>query len=140
MYISCFLVMEEHPAYGHKRIAIALGCNKERILRVMKKFQLTPLLQRAKKPFKREDTGINVRPCFNYQKNLCPLIPGVVWASDFTYLWFQGTFLYLATVIDIVSKEIVGCAVGNFHTTELVLRALKNALQYKPPPQYLHSD
>lgn len=133
-------VMEAHPAYGHKRIALDLGYNKKRILRVMKKFQLTPLLQRGKKPFKKEDLGTPAIPCFNYQKNFCPLLPGIVWASDFTYLWFQGKFLYLATVIDIVSKEIVGCALGNFHTTELVLQALTNALQHKPPPQYLHSD
>jgi tryptophan synthase alpha subunit len=35
-------VMKDHKAYGHKRIAIALGINKKRVLRVMRLFKLKP--------------------------------------------------------------------------------------------------
>ncbi|MBI4272373.1 transposase [Candidatus Uhrbacteria bacterium] len=45
-------VMTENPAYGHKRIAMELGINKKRVLRVMKLFNLTVKRKRKKKPEK----------------------------------------------------------------------------------------
>ena len=47
-------VLKTHPAYGHKRIAIHLGINKKRALRVMKLFNLTPI-RRPKAPVKKDD-------------------------------------------------------------------------------------
>jgi len=54
-------VMNEHPAYGHKRIAIALQRNKKAVRRVMKIYGLKPQKCRKWKPSKPED----LRNCLN---------------------------------------------------------------------------
>lgn len=133
-------VLDDHPAYGHKRIAIALGYNKKRILRIMKKYGISCLIQRKKRPFKKGDLGKPASEYQNWMKLICPIVPGIFWASDFTYLWFQGKFYYLATIIDVFSREIVGIAISPFHNKELVMEALKDALSRNLPPDYLHSD
>lgn len=132
--------LRDHPAYGHKRIAIHLNFNKKRILRIMKKYGLKPLIQRGKKPNKKDDFGNPPADYSNHIKNLCPIKPDVVWAADFTYLWFQGRFYYLATIIDVFTRQIIGISISPYHNKELVLNALKDALTKRKPPIYLHSD
>jgi len=132
--------LEDHPAYGHKRIAIHLGFNKKRILRIMKKYSIKPKKQRSKKPIKKDDLGNSISKYTNQIKSICPITISVVWATDFTYMWFLGKFHYLATVIDVFSREIIGVAISPYHNKELVLNAFSNALQKRKPPLYLHSD
>lgn len=132
--------LEGNPAYGHRRIALHLKCNKKRVLRVMKRFNIIPLIQRGKTPCKPNDVGRKASNYCNYLKHLCPLKTGVLWASDFTYLKYYGQFYFLATTIDVVSREIVGIAFSPFHNKELVMEALLDALSHYPPPSYLHSD
>lgn len=132
--------LSEHSSYGHKRLAIHLGRNKKCILRVMKKYNIKPYRRRAKRPCKPEDLGKNSLNIPNYAKALCPLKRSVLWASDFTYFWFHGRFWYLCTVIDIFSREIVGFSFSGSHNRELVLSGLRNALDSRPAPCYLHSD
>ena len=50
-------VLSDHPAYGHKRIALSLKLNKKRIRRVMKKFGLKPYRRKTRKPKKVDDMG-----------------------------------------------------------------------------------
>jgi hypothetical protein len=47
-------VLKDHPAYGHRRIALHLGINKKRALRVMKLFDLSPI-RKPKVPVKKDD-------------------------------------------------------------------------------------
>ena len=105
-------VMVEHPAYGHKRIALHLKIGHTRVRRVMKKYGLKPYRRRVRQPRKPDDAG--KRPT-SYPNLLAPLLdqqrirgPGHVWCTDFTYLKYQGKFMYLATVIDVFTREIVG--------------------------------
>lgn len=63
-----------------------------------------------------------------------------VWAEDFTYLWFQGKWFYLETVIDLYSRLIVGWALSSNHDTDLVTDALMDALSKQQPPTILHQD
>src|SRR6516165_1802585 len=51
------VVLGSHPAYGHKRIALAFPLNKKRILRVMKKFGIKPYRRRIKRLRKKDDEG-----------------------------------------------------------------------------------
>jgi transposase InsO family protein len=69
-----------------------------------------------------------------------PKYPGYIWAADFTYLKFQGHFLYVATVLDLYTREIVGWSVLNSHTTLLVVNALLAGLAHHPRPAIFHSD
>ena len=133
-------VMVEHPSYGHKRIAIALKLNKKRIRRVMKKYGLKPYRSRYKPP-KPEDLNKPETKYTNLIKNFCPIRPNIVWASDFTYIKYKGRFIYLATIIDIYTREIIGWNISRYHNKYLVLGALKDAEEKtKVQPKYLHSD
>lgn len=66
--------------------------------------------------------------------------PHHIWAEDFTYLWFQGRFYYLATVIDLYSRQIVGWALGKRHDTTLMTAALMDTVSRHPTPTILHND
>ncbi len=62
------------------------------------------------------------------------------WVQDFTYIWFRGSWHYLAVVLDLKTRQVVGWALGLRHSSELTLTALKDALRKHPPPAILHSD
>lgn len=133
-------VLTENPEYGHKRIAIELGLNKKRILRVMKKFGIKPRRRKVKKPFKPDDSGNESSKFPNTSLLWCPIRQRVLWASDFTYLYFHGRFFYLATIIDVYTREIVGYHLARHHQSNLVLSALEDALSRNRPPLWIHSD
>ena len=135
------VVLGIHPAYGHKRIALEFPLNHKRILRVMKKYNIKPYRQQSKSPKKPEDYGKPKTKWRNEIIGICPIRPGIVWASDFTYIKFQGHFIYLATIIDVYSRELVGWNISNLHDTNLILGALKHAIRRSgKTPVYLHSD
>ena len=64
----------------------------------------------------------------------------VVWVSDFTHLSFHGRVVYLATVMDIFDRQIVGWSVLTAHSVQLVLGALIDAVEKHGRPKALHSD
>ena len=135
-------VLTSHPAYGHKRIAIELRLNHKRILRVMKKFGIKPYKRRIKKPWKKDDLGKPETGYANLIKEINPkdLEQNEVWVSDFTYLKYKDRFLYLATIIDLWDREIVGINISRFHNKELILGAFEDALGKFDKPEILHSD
>jgi transposase InsO family protein len=64
-----------------------------------------------------------------------------IWAEDFTYLWFQDRQYYLATIIDLYSRMIVGWALSDHHNTDLIESALLDALaRNNLTPDILHQD
>jgi len=134
-------VLSKHPSYGHKRIAIELKMNKKKILRVMKKFNLKPHKRRIKKPKKLEDINKQSAIYNNVIKDIIPTRPNMIWAADFTYIKFQGKFIYLATVMDLFTREIIGWSISIKHDKFLVLKALNMALdKTQTTPIYHHSD
>jgi transposase InsO family protein len=134
-------VMAEHKSYGHKRIAIELQMNKKKIRRLMKKYDLKPFRRRVKKPFKTDDINRPVAIFKNEINGFCPIRPNVVWVADFTYMKFQGKFFYVATVMDLFTREIIGWSVSVRHDRFLVLEALNMALsKTKKLPLFYHSD
>lgn len=139
--VKIMAVMHEHQAYGHRRVAIALGINRKKIRRVMKLYGLKPRIRRGVRPNKPDDQKCEETRVKNILKILCPIRSNVVWAGDFTYFWFQDQFWYLATVIDIYTREIVGWHIANHHTTALIADALTDAVRRTTTaPQYFHSD
>jgi transposase InsO family protein len=64
------------------------------------------------------------------------------WASDITYVWTREGWLYLAVVIDLFNRMVVGWSMGNRITQELTLSALRMALWKRKPGRGLlsHSD
>lgn len=133
-------VLDEHPAYGHRRIAAELCMNKKRVLRVMNMYGIRPRIGR-KQPQKPRDQGKEDTIIQNMAKDICPIAPNVLWASDFTYVWFQGQFIFPVTVLDVYDRQIVGVHISTHHTTDLIQQALTDALvKRQAVPQIFHSD
>ncbi|WP_240468911.1 IS3 family transposase, partial [Anoxybacillus sp. MB8] len=65
--------------------------------------------------------------------------PNQVWVADITYIWTKEGWLYLASVMDLFSRKIVGWCLSERMTKELVIKALNRALnQRKPQPGLIH--
>jgi transposase InsO family protein len=131
-------VLREHPSYGHKRLAIHLNINKKRTLRVMKIFGIKPYRKRSKKfKYIKENRDCDFP---NLLLTNFPYRPSQIWASDFTHIAYQGRWIYLATIIDLFSRKIVGFSVLTNHGTPLIINALFSAVHNHPAPEILHSD
>lgn len=130
-------VLRSHPSYGSPRIALALNRNPKPIERVMKIFGIKAYRRRGKKWKKVKKIKI-IYP--NLLLAEYPKYPNHIWVSDFTYIPFQGKTVYLATVLDLFSRKIVGLSVYTTHATQLVLSAYLNALHDHPRPEIFHSD
>lgn len=132
--------MTDHKAYGHRRLADHLGINKKRVLRVMKLFNLK-VKRRRKKPEKPKDSGQAPMAIPNLVLGTIISAPHQVWVSDFTYLPYFGRFVYLATVEDVFTRQILGWAVSARHNTNLVALALMDAIMSAGKiPTMIHSD
>jgi putative transposase len=138
----------DNPFYGMKRLVLCLSIehnmtvNIKRIRRVCNTYNLKARTRR-KHPHKRDinlsDTGIPhlvKEMSENNQINK----PNQVWASDFTYLKYCGLWYYLATIIDVFTKEIVGFRFSSNHTTSLISQTLQSAIQKYGIPTIIHSD
>lgn len=108
-------VLAEHPSYGYRRIALELGLGRKRVRRCMQLNHIKPYKRKARWR-KRRDERRAPALFQNQIKNQCPLRPNYTWVGDFTYLPFKGRFIYLATFMDLFTREIVGWQVSQTHT------------------------
>lgn len=131
--------MECNPSYGTERIAIAMGRSENKVRRIKQKFNLYPV-QSKRKPKRKRSCKVEA-PYPNLIKDLTVIAPRTVYASDFTYIRFDRSFVYLATVIDLYTREIVGWKLGSRHTSELVKAALLDTIHRTGcAPRIIHSD
>jgi putative transposase len=69
------------------------------------------------------------------------MAPDVVWASDFTFICYRGSFVYLCTVIDVFTGEVLGFNISRTHDANFVLLAIKRAVERTATvPEWFHSD
>ena len=107
----------------------------------MRLYGLKPKIRRGFRLVKLDDLGRPETLVTNILKVVCPLRMCVIWAGDFTYIWFIDRFWYVATVIDVYTREIVGWHIGNHHTTSLIADAFQDAARRTgTTPKYFHSD
>ena len=68
--------------------------------------------------------------------------PNQVWCGDITYIWAQGKWHYLAVVLDLYARRVVGWALSEKPDADLVVKALDVAYEQRGKPQGLlfHSD
>jgi transposase InsO family protein len=71
-----------------------------------------------------------------------PTGPNQTWVTDLTYVWTEERWLYVAVILDLWSRRVVGWATAETLHASLATRALKMAIQHRHPPQGLlhHSD
>lgn len=118
---------------------MALGVGKKRVRRVMRLFGIKPYKRKARWT-KKKDWG---NPPSNYPnliKGSCPTKPRVYFAGDFTRLLRNQKVIYLATFMDLFTREIVGWSISTRHTTELVIEAFLDALKTVGRPVIAHTD
>lgn len=130
-------VHRDHPAYGHRRVALHLGINHKRAQRVMAKYQIYPPRRRTKNYCTRST------PHHIYQnllKKLPITRPHQVWASDVTRLVYRGAIWYLATIEDLATRRVLAQQMGKRHDSQLVLTTLQQAFACGHVPHIFHSD
>jgi putative transposase len=107
----------------------------------MQKYDLRARFRRSN-PSKR-DIGlpdVKTLGISNLVKDLVPGYPNHIWSSDFTYLNFHNVWIYVATIKDNFTKQILSWSVSYNHSTELVTDAYDKAVLIYGTPKYLHSD
>jgi putative transposase len=130
-------VLREHPSYGSRRCAIHLHMNRKKVKRVMNLFGIKAYRRRGLKWKKTKNIKV-VYP--NILMTTYPAYSNHIWTADFTHLNFQGKIVYIATVMDLFTRRIVGLSVYTNHAVQLVLSALMNAIYSNPRPMIFHSD
>ena len=131
------------PGYGWRRIQRSLlrrgkRINHKRIKRIMQEYGLYSALRRQYK-IRTTDSNHSYRVYPNLV--LGKKLDGIdqVWASDITYIRIEAEFVYLAAIIDVYSRKIVGWAIGRTIDSILCLKALQAALKNrKPKPGCIH--
>lgn len=134
-------IHKEHPWYGHRRIAWSMGICFERARRLMKRFHIEARVRLRRKFVKHSDIWLPDTKIPNRTKDICPIQPNVIWRTDFTHIIYHGVHVYLATVIDSFTREIIGYSISFVHTKEFALEAIKMAIEEtKSLPLIFHSD
>jgi transposase InsO family protein len=130
--------MERNPDAGARPIAFALGVSRKRISRVMRKFGLKPARRpRSFRKVEDERQPEQSYPCVT--RYWSPIQPNLL--SDFTYTEFHGRWLYLATVMDGFTGEILASNVMTSRTVELIERTIQEAAKkQRRYPEWFHSD
>ncbi len=137
---------QSNGKYGTRRIseqlkALGYDVGRYRARTLMKKAGVSV---NYKKKFKRTtDSKHNFPVAKNILNRQFDVIrPNKVWCSDITYLWTNQGWLYLAVVVDLYSRKVVGWALNNHMKVSLVSDALQMAYHRRYPNKGLihHSD
>jgi len=125
---------KKRGVYGSPRICNELrkrgkSCSRKRVAKLMKKEGLQARMKKKWKrsPEKKEkEIFANVlNQQFKVEK------PNKVWVSDITYIWTQEGWLYLAIVMDLFSRKVIGLNMGEKPDTDLVAKALNQAICHR---------
>jgi len=138
------LFAQHRKRYGSPRITQALRASgrqvgKNRVARLMRQEKLVARPKRAFRP-KTTQAASQCEP--NRIEDQEPAGPDQIWVSDITYVATVEGWLYLAVILDLFSRRVVGWKLGESLEAELVGTALHNALLLRQPPSGLifHSD
>ena len=135
-----------HQSYGSRRLVTAMANQGMRIgrhktRRLMRQAGLKPVWKRkfVHTTDSKHDLPIAAN-ILNRQFN--PAAPNLAYVTDITYIRTRSGWLYLATVLDLFSRKVVGWAMAPNMPAELVCAALRMAIQQRQPARGLivHSD
>lgn len=137
---------ESGRTYGSRRMAEALSargaaCGRVRAATLMR---LAGVSVKRKKKFKVTTDSRHKLPVAPnlLNRDFEVAKPNRIWVSDVTYIWTREGWLYLATVLDLFSRQVVGWAMSRRMAQELVMDAFKMAIwRRRPSPGLiLHTD
>ena len=121
--------------------AEGFAVGRDKVRRLMKAMELQVKQKRRYKVTTESGHGLPVAPNI-LSRHFNPGNANQAWGADITYLWTQGGWLYLAVILDLYSRRMVGWSIDNRMTQSLVIRALMMAINLRQPPEGLlhHSD
>jgi putative transposase len=132
--------------YGRVRIRQALSrqgivCSEHRIKRLMRQYGLVPKAAKRFKLTTKANSAVKSAPN-QLAQNFSATKPNEKWVSDITYVWTRAGWLYVAVVMDLYSRKIIGLAMSNRINRELVIKAFLQAMLMRGYPVALlyHSD
>ena len=130
-------IVVEYPRYGYRRVTAQLkrerwAVNHKRVARIMKEESLQCQIRR--RWVKTTDSNHPYRVYPNLLVGLTVRRPNEVWVADITYIRILTGFLYLAVILDLYSRKVIGWALSQHIDTELTLTALRMALEERRPP------
>jgi putative transposase len=143
----------EHPYYGVERLALHLCWSDKKTRRIRNLAGITIPRATKKRRYGKGHPEIAapanaLRPYAVFKDENRPqdgmdysgMVDAQAWVQDFTHLWFERSWYYLAVVLDLKTRQVVGWRLGTNHSSELTYAALLDALSKHEPPAILHSD
>jgi putative transposase len=137
---------ESRQTYGSPRVHASLKAEgyqigRNRVARLMRENDIRP---RTKRKFKVTTDSRHDHPIAPnlLDRQFTVAAPNTVWLADLSYIWTREGWLYLAVVLDLFSRQVVGWAMDERMPQELTLAALDMALKRRQPLPGLmhHSD
>lgn len=132
--------------YGSPRVHRELrakGCRvgRKRVERLMRQ---EGIVARKKRRFRRTTDSNHPHPIAPnvLERNFDVALPNTAWVTDVTYVWTHEGWLYLAAILDLFSRRVVGWAASANNDRALALSALDRAIAARTPTRGLihHSD
>ena len=133
--------------YGYPRVhaelrALGMHCNRKRVARLMRKDRLRGCMRGRKRKHTTRQDPLAVPAPDLVERNFGAPAPDRLWTADITYLPTDEGFLYLAFILDVYSRKVVGWSMATHLRSELVAAALEMAIRRRNPSAGLihHSD
>lgn len=133
-------------SYGRPRMTVELkeigvDVGHRRVGRLMRENGITVERTRKFKATTDSDHTFNIAANL-LDRDFSAAGPNQKWAGDISYIWTAEGWLYLAVILDLNSRRVIGWAVSNRMKRDLAIRALKMAIAFRAPPKgcIFHSD
>lgn len=140
------IFLESGKSYGSPRVfrdllAEGVACSENRVARLMREAGLYAVGKRRFKVTTQASAALPVAQN-KLGRSFTMEHLNQAWAADITYVWTREGWLYLAVVMDVASRRIVGWSMKSGLTSELALSALEMAIKQRRPAAGLlhHSD
>ncbi len=114
--------------------AWAVDVDHRRVGRLMRQNGISVVRTRKHKVTTDSDHKFNIAPNL-MDRDFMADAPNQKWAGDISYVWTRAGWLYLAVIIDLHSRRVIGWAVSNRMKRDLAIRAPKMAIAFRSPPQ-----
>ena len=133
-------------SYGRPRMTMelkeaGLAVGERRVGRLMKLGGIKPVRTRKHKITTNSNHSLGIAANV-LDGNFVADVPNTKWAGDISYIWTREGWLYLAVILDLHSRRVVGWAVSDRMKKDLAIHALDMAVRLRNPPEgcIFHSD
>lgn len=130
---------DSRETYGSPRVHAELKkrdkhCSRRRVAKLMRKEKLQAKMRKRWKVTTKPSKVTKMVAPNHLDQNFTVEEPNKIWVSDISYVYTEEGWLYIAVVMDLFSRKIIGLSMGDRLETELVLKAFKQALYHRKIP------